>query len=247
MSLQPMNPKPSKLPSRPWTGPAKLPPFHYENKDAIHQAVQGLRNQYKGKFDAMAFLEQLDQLDQRGQDKSPDDHWIFTSPAAMIGAAICLLGVGYCFWRCCCRAMATTTVIQPLPSAPPMPMPAAPVQLPVPIQKTQNHGPRNNGTTTDRKSKNNAIPINITITKRKTSQKEEPRRRGEISETIYFVTWRWHLHLISSLDNLFLFTFGKRLCISWQTDEMKSSVSGTSSSGSVSITPIMSSRSRVTS
>jgi hypothetical protein len=138
--------------------------FHYESKDAIHQAVQGLRNQYNGKFDATVLLDQLDQLDQRGQDNSPDAHWIFKSPAAMIGAAICLLGVGYCFWRCCCRTTMTTTVIQPLPSAPPMPMPTAPVQLPVPIRKTQNHGPRNNGTATDWNAKNNAIPINITIT-----------------------------------------------------------------------------------
>ncbi len=76
--------------------------FHYENKDAIRQAVQGLPNHYNGEFDATILLEQLDQLDQRGQDKNPDSHWIFTSPAAMIGAAICLLGLGYCFWRCCC-------------------------------------------------------------------------------------------------------------------------------------------------
>ncbi len=38
--------------------------FHYENKDTIHQAVQGLRNRYNGEFDATILLEQLDQLDQ---------------------------------------------------------------------------------------------------------------------------------------------------------------------------------------
>jgi hypothetical protein len=107
--------------------------FHYENKDAIHQAVQGLRIRYNGKFDATILLEQLDQLDQQGQDKNPDSHWIFTSPAAMIGAAVCLLGLGYCFWRCCCRTLSMTTVIQPTPSAPPMPTPIVPVQLPGPI------------------------------------------------------------------------------------------------------------------
>jgi len=52
--------------------------FHYENKDAIHQAVQGLRNRYNGEFDATVLLDQLDQLDQRGQTKTPDTHWIFT-------------------------------------------------------------------------------------------------------------------------------------------------------------------------
>ena len=38
--------------------------FHYENKDAIHQAVQGLCNLYNGEFDATVLLDQLDQLDQ---------------------------------------------------------------------------------------------------------------------------------------------------------------------------------------
>jgi hypothetical protein len=50
--------------------------FHYENKDAIHQAVQGLRNRYNGEFDATILLEQLDQLDQHGQAKNPDSHWL---------------------------------------------------------------------------------------------------------------------------------------------------------------------------
>jgi hypothetical protein len=136
--------------------------FHYENKDAIHQAVQGLRNRYNGEFDATILLEQLDQLDQRGQDKNPDSHWTFTSPAAMIGAAICLLGLGYCLGRCCCQNSTMTTVIQPAPSAPPMPAPV--VQAPAPlaghIRKTPNHGPKNNAATN---SKNNAT-LNITIT-----------------------------------------------------------------------------------
>jgi hypothetical protein len=53
-------------------------------------------------------------------------------------------------------------------------------------------------------------------------------------------TCKWH-RLISSLDNLFLFTFGKWLWISWQMDEMKSSMRGTSSSSSVSMNPRISS------
>jgi hypothetical protein len=134
--------------------------FHYENKDAIHQAVQGLRNRFNGEFDATILLEQLDQLDQRNQDKNHDSHWIFTSLAAMIGAAICLLGLGYCLWRCCCQTSTMTTVIQPAPSAPPMPAPIVPVQLPVPIRKTRNHGPKNSA---NANSKNNAT-LNITIT-----------------------------------------------------------------------------------
>jgi len=50
--------------------------LHYENKDAIHQAVQGLPNRYNGEFDATVLLDLLDQLDQRGQTKAPDAHWL---------------------------------------------------------------------------------------------------------------------------------------------------------------------------
>jgi hypothetical protein len=64
--------------------------FHYRNKEAIHQAVQGLQTRYNGEFDATILLNQLDHL------KTPDTHWAFTTPAAMIGAAICLFGLGFC-------------------------------------------------------------------------------------------------------------------------------------------------------
>ncbi len=70
--------------------------FAYRKKEAIHQAVQGLRTQYNGEFDATILLDQLDQL------KVPEAHWAFTSPAAMIGAAICIFGLGTCLWKCCC-------------------------------------------------------------------------------------------------------------------------------------------------
>ncbi len=33
--------------------------FKYENKDAIHHAVQGLRTRYNGEFDATVLLNQL--------------------------------------------------------------------------------------------------------------------------------------------------------------------------------------------
>jgi hypothetical protein len=36
--------------------------FHYKNREAIHQAVQGLRTCYNGEFDATILLDQLNQL-----------------------------------------------------------------------------------------------------------------------------------------------------------------------------------------
>jgi hypothetical protein len=129
--------------------------FHYRNKEAIHQAVQGLRTRYSGESDATILLDQLDEL------KTPDAHWAFTSPAAMIGAAICLFVLGACLWKCCCRIKEDPT---PQPSAPPMPMltpalhPAnAPRMAPTPA-------PKNNNKNRATRRGNNAIPINITIT-----------------------------------------------------------------------------------
>jgi hypothetical protein len=124
--------------------------FHHGNKEAIHQAVQGLRNRYNGEFDATILLDQLDHL------QTPDPH----SPVAMIGVAICTFAMGFCIWKLCCRAKETLT---PTPLAPQMsmsvitPQPAvAPRAAPAPVQK-----PTNN---TRAVQSNNAIPINITIT-----------------------------------------------------------------------------------
>jgi hypothetical protein len=128
--------------------------FHHGNKDATHQAMQGLRTRYNGEFDATILLDQLDQL------RNPDPHWAFTSPAAMIGAAICILTIGICLWKLCNQTKDEPT---PTPSAPPMPMltiapqPAAtPRTAPAPAQRPANNNPGAQSNTT--------IPINITIT-----------------------------------------------------------------------------------
>jgi hypothetical protein len=63
--------------------------FHYGNKEAIHQAVQGLRTRYNGEFDATILLDQLDQL------QTQDPHWAFTLPAAMIRTTICIFAIGH--------------------------------------------------------------------------------------------------------------------------------------------------------
>jgi hypothetical protein len=130
--------------------------FHHWTKEAIHQAVQGLRTRYNGEFDATILLDQLDQL------KTPEAHWAFTSPAAMIGAAICLFALGVCLWKCCCQ----TKEAPPFqPSAPPMLMPTLPPQPASPPRTIPNPVPRTNKHPNNRTAKtNNAIPINITIT-----------------------------------------------------------------------------------
>jgi hypothetical protein len=111
--------------------------FHYGNKEAIHQAVQGLRTRYNGEVNATILLDQLDQL------QTQDPHWAFTSTAAMIRTAICIFTMGICLWKCCRQTKEYPT---PRPSAPPMPMPVtmtqpatAPRTVPIPAQKTNNN------------------------------------------------------------------------------------------------------------
>jgi hypothetical protein len=70
--------------------------FHHRNQEAIHQAVQGLRTKYNGEFDATILLDKLDHLSVQ------DPHCAFTSPAALIPAAICTFAVGVCIWRIYC-------------------------------------------------------------------------------------------------------------------------------------------------
>jgi hypothetical protein len=157
-----MSPKPLKSRSKPWTGQAKSRTYSTRRTRRLSTKLsKASPTSTNWEFDATILLDQLDQLDQRDQHKAPDNHWIFTSPAAMIGAAVCLFELGYCIWRCCCR---TSTMIQPQPSAPLMPMPTVQTQHAGTIKKMQNNRPRNNGTLNDQNAKNNLIPINITNT-----------------------------------------------------------------------------------
>jgi hypothetical protein len=128
--------------------------FRNGNKEVIHQEVQGLRTKYNEEFDDTILLDKL------GHMQVPDPHWAFTSPAAMIAAAICTFVVGLCIWKICCRSREPLT---PTPSAPPMLMqvitkqPAAtPVTAPAPVKEpaANNWALKNN----------TAIPNNITIT-----------------------------------------------------------------------------------
>jgi hypothetical protein len=132
--------------------------FRHSNKDTIHQAVQGLRTRYNGKFDATILLDQLDQL------QTPDPHWAFTSLAPLIGVPVCIFAVGICIWKVCCW---TKDLPMPAPSAQPMPVEimtpqlattpiTAPATAPSPVKKpaVNNRAVRSN----------NTIPINITIT-----------------------------------------------------------------------------------
>ncbi len=154
--------------------------FPYGNQEAIHQAVPGLQTRYNGEFDATILLDQLDNL------QTPDLQWAFTSPAAMIGAAICIFALGICLLRCCRQAKEDSTL---RPTTPPMPCQSSRLSChnQPPLQEPDQFRPKRTTTTTE--------PLEATTRSPSTSQspkkehhellKKEPRRRGEISEMIY--------------------------------------------------------------
>jgi hypothetical protein len=140
--------------------------FHHRNKEAIHQDVQGVRTRYNGKFDATILLDQLNHLE------TPDLHCTFTSPSAMIRAAICTFAVGICLWRLCCRA---PTLHQHL------------LHHQYQCQSSlHSHQHKNQPPTTELYEAAMQFPLTSPSPKgHQGISKKKPRRRGEISEMIY--------------------------------------------------------------
>ncbi len=102
-----------------WTGElAEL--FGQANTEGTHTAIQGMRTKYNGEFDASELFKELDQI------KPAEAHWMFTSPAAMIGIALAIFLIGMISWKkCVSKANPTETPIL-TPPAPPMQTPNQP-------------------------------------------------------------------------------------------------------------------------
>jgi hypothetical protein len=93
-----------------------------ENK-MVTAAIDKLREKISGKFDAEVILHELETMTKEAKDlakEAPFNHWIFTSPGAMIGATlVCLFLLLRC-WRVC-QNNSPAAAPAPYPSAPPAP------------------------------------------------------------------------------------------------------------------------------
>jgi hypothetical protein len=103
---------------------------HNDNKQRTAM-ITDLRKHINGDFDASQLLKQLDMV------RKPflADHWQFSSPAAMLGAAILIAVIEFAVWRKC-YAQATHTAHVPMITTPmpqpqprPAPAPSAPVYV----------------------------------------------------------------------------------------------------------------------
>jgi hypothetical protein len=85
----------------------------------VTTAIEKLHTKISGKFDAKVLLHELETMTKEAKE-IPVNHWIFTTPGAMIsGALVCLLML-FCCWRAC-RNSGPTPTPGPYPSAPPAP------------------------------------------------------------------------------------------------------------------------------
>ena len=97
--------------------------FQQSENEVVTAAIAKLRTKISGKFDAEVLLHELETMTKEAKELAkevPFNHWIFTSPGAMIGATLVCLFILFCCWRHC---RSNTT-------APPTPYPTAPLAPP---------------------------------------------------------------------------------------------------------------------
>jgi hypothetical protein len=96
--------------------------FQQSENEVVTAAIAKLRTKISGKFDAEVLLHELETMTKEAKELAkevPFNHWIFTSPGAMIGATLVCLFILFCCWRLC-RSNTSAPPI-PYPTAPPAP------------------------------------------------------------------------------------------------------------------------------
>jgi hypothetical protein len=108
--------------------------FDHKHTEQLLLLVNQIRSTVSGTFDASELLQRLDLLNKPFQ----ADHWLFSSPAAMIGI-ICLIAlISFTIYSKCCSKSSPSPPELPSPSAPPPPQA---VPLPTPQAPAMNYQP----------------------------------------------------------------------------------------------------------
>jgi hypothetical protein len=93
--------------------------FQQKESTVVASAIAKLRTRLSGKFDAEVLLNELATMSKEAKELAkevPFNHWIFTSPGAMIGATLVCLFILFCCWRLCRNN--TNAQPTPYPTAP---------------------------------------------------------------------------------------------------------------------------------
>jgi hypothetical protein len=96
--------------------------FQQKESAVVASAIAKLRTRISGKFDAEVLLNELATMSKEAKELAkevPFNHWIFTSPGAMIGATLVCLFILFCCWRLCRNNNAQPAPYPTAPMAPP--------------------------------------------------------------------------------------------------------------------------------
>jgi hypothetical protein len=98
--------------------------FNHKDNKQLTAMIMDLRKHINGNFDASQLLKRLDTV------KKPfsADHWRFSLPVAMLGAAILIAMIAFAVWKKCCTQPSITASV-PIAAAPlPQPLPQPQMQ-----------------------------------------------------------------------------------------------------------------------
>jgi hypothetical protein len=91
--------------------------FQQPENEKVTKAINRLRERISDKFDTKILINKLETMTKEATEELIN-HWIFTTPGAMIGGAIISLLLLFCCWRMC-RSSGTNAYLAPsVPLAP---------------------------------------------------------------------------------------------------------------------------------
>jgi len=95
--------------------------FNHDDIEQLTAMITDLTKHINGNFDTSQMLKRLDTV----QKLFSADHWPFSLPAAMFGAAILIAAVTFAIWKKCCaqapNTAQTPAIAAPLPTPQPQP------------------------------------------------------------------------------------------------------------------------------
>jgi hypothetical protein len=99
--------------------------FNHNDNKQLTAMITDLRKYINGNFDASQLLKRLDTV----QKPFSADHWRFSSPAAMLGAAILITVIAFAVWKKFCAQPSHTATAPIIPAPMPQQLPQPQIQL----------------------------------------------------------------------------------------------------------------------
>jgi hypothetical protein len=101
-----------------WTLPQL---FQQPESEVVISAIDRLWAKISGRFDADVLIQELETMTKEAKTLAEGsflNHWVFTSPGAMIGGTVLCLAILFCCWRTCTQKDQAPLPYPPAPSAP---------------------------------------------------------------------------------------------------------------------------------